>query len=470
MSIFLLNPISGRTRIMSRKIPLGSLILLIVASIDSIRNLPAAALFGAPLIFFFIFSAIVFLIPVALVSAELSAADPEEGGVYSWVSRAFGAPLGMAAVWLQWINTMIWYPSFLSFLAAAAAYLIDPALAENKLFLVGSILFVFWGMTFLSFFGVHTSARVNDLFASGGTMFPMLLLIGLGAYWIWSGEPLQIAIDGAHLIPSLAESGNWVSLIAIMASFLGMELAGVHVGDIRNPQQNFPKAVLLSGAFILFSMLFGSLAIAFVVPADEINLVAGIMQVFTRFFTSFGLQWCIPLMAILIAFGALGGLINWLVSPAKGLLQAASAGFLPRYFAEKNRHGAAWRILVAQGILVSLLCSVFLLIPSVNGFYWFLTALSTAMYMLMYVLMFLSALSLRARRPPHAKTFRVPCLWVAVLLGLFACFATIVVSFIPPENIELGSPGRYTVLIALGTFFSLLPLPFFCWYRRKRRR
>lgn len=464
---FGINSFFSYNSFMARKIPLGSLILLIVASIDSIRNLPAAALFGAPLIFFFIASAIIFLIPVAMVSAELSASDPEEGGVYSWVSRAFGAPWGMAAVWLQWINTMIWYPSFLSFLAGTAAYLIDPSLSESKWFLVGSILVIFWGMTFLNFFGIHASAKVNDLFASAGTMFPMLLLIALGVYWAASGKPLQIQIETGKIFPSLAESANWVSLIAIMASFLGMELAGVHAGDIRDPQRNFPKAVLLSSAFILFSMLFGSLAIAFVVPENEINLVAGVMQVFTAFFTSFGLEWGIPVMAILIVLGALGGLINWMVSPAKGLLHAAKNGFFPRYFAEKNRHGASWRILVCQAVLVSLFCAIFSLLPSVNAFYWFMTALSTSMYMLMYVLMFLSALRLRARRPLQAKTFRVPCLGLAVFFGLFACFATIVVSFIPPDNIDIGTPGRYTSLIGIGVAASLLPLPFFNWYRKK---
>ena len=75
----------------SHKISVLALVLLITGAIDSIRNLPTTALFGSSLIFFFIFSAIIFLIPVALVSAELSSTMPEEeGGVYSWVKHAFG--------------------------------------------------------------------------------------------------------------------------------------------------------------------------------------------------------------------------------------------------------------------------------------------------------------------------------------------------------------------------------------------
>src|SRR5580704_11741213 len=120
---------------MPKKLPLFSLVLLIVAAIDSIRNLPASALFGSALIFFFIFSALVFLIPTSLVAAELSAAFPDKGGVYHWVKMALGEKWAMVAIWLQWINTMVWYPTILSFIAGTAAYIIDPSLAQNPKYL-----------------------------------------------------------------------------------------------------------------------------------------------------------------------------------------------------------------------------------------------------------------------------------------------------------------------------------------------
>src|SRR5579883_997115 len=267
---------------LNKKISLFSLVLLIIAAIDSIRNLPASALFGSALIFFFIFSAIVFLIPTALVAAELSATFPEKGGVYHWVRTAFGEKTAMLAIWLQWINTMVWYPTILSFIAGTAAYMIDPTLSQNKAYLVSVILIVFWVLTFVNLYGLKVSAKVNSFCALIGMMFPMLLLIALGAVWIASGHPLQIKISTDTVFPALSNSTSWISLIAIMASFLGMELAGVHVTDIHNPQRNFPKALLMAATFILLTMLFGSLAIAFVLPSQEINLVAGVMQVFTN--------------------------------------------------------------------------------------------------------------------------------------------------------------------------------------------
>lgn len=62
-----------------------SLTMITVGSVDSIRNLPATALFGSQLIMFFTLGALFFLIPAALVSAELSSGWPRQGGIYVWV-------------------------------------------------------------------------------------------------------------------------------------------------------------------------------------------------------------------------------------------------------------------------------------------------------------------------------------------------------------------------------------------------
>ena len=99
-----------------------ALVMLITGAIDSIRNLPAMALFVSSLIFFFIFSAIVFLIPAALVSAELSSHSTEKSGVFHWIHLAFGKKIGFLAIWLQWINTIAWLPTVLSFVAGTATY------------------------------------------------------------------------------------------------------------------------------------------------------------------------------------------------------------------------------------------------------------------------------------------------------------------------------------------------------------
>jgi amino acid transporter len=257
-----------------------------------------------------------------------------------------------------------------------------------------------------------------------------------------------------------------------MASFLGMELAGVHVNDIKNPQRNFPKAVLLSSFFILFSMMFGSLAIAFVLPADQINLVSGVMQMFSSFFEVFHLTPLIPVLTIFIVLGSLGGIINWLISPAKGLLHAAEYGFLPPFFRYKNKRGAPSRILISQAVLVSSFCSLLFFVPSVNGFYWFLTALSTELYMIMYILMFLAAICLHYKYANREQAFKIPGkqvgIWTTCLLGIFGCVTTIAVSFFPPGNIHIGSSSQYIQMILIANVLTISPVLLFYRYRARK--
>lgn len=450
---------------MPNKISLFSLVLLIVAAIDSIRNLPATALFGSSSIFFFLFSALVFLLPISFIAAEFSSRYTE-GGVFHWVSRGLGERYGLAAIWLQWINTMVWYPTILCFIAGTSAYLIDPLLAQNKVFLITVTLSTFWLLTLLNLRGVHVSAKINSICGIIGLFLPMAFLIFLGLIWIVSGNPVQICFTSDTIFPSLANSHNWVSLIAVMASFLGMELAGVHVGEIENPSKNFPKALGWSVLILLSTMIFGSLSIATVVPEKNIRLVDGIMQTFSLFFEAFHLQWALPLLAALIIIGSVGGMINWLISPAKGLLQAAEHGFLPPFFAKTNKHQVPVRLLIGQACLVSVFCLSVILMPSVNAFYWFLTSLSTELYMFMYILLFVSALKLA--RPKTGYQIPKGLRTALCSLGLFGCALTILVGYFSPSEMGFTSVASYALAVAGMTALLILPAPLLCLYKNRR--
>ena len=451
---------------MKTKIALFPLVLLIVAAIDSIRTLPTTAYFGSSLIFFYLAAALLFLIPVAFVSAEFSARFPEEGGIFHWIKAAFSERMGLLGVWLQWINTMVWYPTMLVFIAGTATYLIHPSLAYNKFFLLSFSLLIFGGLTLLNMRGIQVSAWMNAVCSTIGTLLPMAFLVLLGFFWISSGQSLAINFSAKDLIPTFNLLDNSGALVTIMASFLGMELASVHVADIDNPQKNFPKAIGYSVLILLSTLIFGSLAVAVVTPQQDIHFVDGIMQTFTTFFHTLHMPYLIPLFALLIVIGSTGGSINWLLSPAKGLLQVAEHGFLPPFLAVKNAHGVPVRILTLQAVLVSLFSSALVFVQNVNAYYWFLMALSTGLYMLMYLLLFLSALKLK--RPQTG--FRIPrgLRTLSCLAGLTACLLTLFIGFLPPAGTAVGSPSFYISLIVGGFLFLLLPV-LACWAYKKRR-
>ncbi len=448
-----------------------SLTMITVGSVDSIRNLPATALFGSQLIFFFILGSLFFLIPTALVSAELASGWPKQGGVYVWVKEAFGKKMGFLAIWLQWIENVIWYPTILSFVAGTVGYLINPDLAGNPYFLWGVIVLSFWGATLLNMRGMHSSAFFSNLCAISGLLIPMALIIGLGSAWVIGGQPMQIHFSMQDIIPHWQDHGMWVSLTAIMMSFCGIEIATVHANDVADPQQAFPRALIYSVGVILSTLVLGSLAIAVVLPQSDINLVAGIMQAFDAFFRQYHLSWFMPIIALMLVLGGLGGVSNWIIAPTKGLLVAASEGNLPKSFQRTNAKGAPLSMLIGQAVIVTLLSSLFLFMPSVNGSYWLLTALAAQLYMIMYIIMFAAAIKLRLKQPEVERAFRIPgglpgLIGVAAI-GLIGTLTTLVVSFMPPDEVNVGSLLTYEMTLVTGLIIMCLPPFIFSSYQRR---
>ena len=198
--------------------------------------------------------AILFLLPCALVSAELSSTSTEPGGIYAWVKNAFGPQAGVFAIWMQWIENVIWYPTILSFVAGTIGFLISPDLANSKIFLISVILVAFWGATIINLLGIKSSALFSNFCAVTGLLLPMTLIIAFGSGVDFFRQPLQIHFATHDLLPHLNDSQVWVALTGIMLSFCGMEIATVHARDVKNPQRSYPRAMLLATLIIVVTL------------------------------------------------------------------------------------------------------------------------------------------------------------------------------------------------------------------------
>ena len=444
-----------------KKIGLFVLVLFIIGSIDSLRNMPAAALFGPSLVFFFIAAAITFLLPIALISAELSSYHGDKNGVYEWTKEAFGPKTAFFTIWLQWINTTIWFPTILAFIAGGLAFLINPHLAQDKWYVVTVILVAFWSMTLLSLRDMSLSAKFAAFAAIFGFVLPLLVLIVLLVIWLVNGDPVQIHFHMTNILPDFSKINNWVSLTAVVTAFLGVELAAVNVKDMKNPRKQYPLGVLIASGIILLTMILGSLAIAFVIPNKQIGLISGIFQTLNYFLDHFHLKTFAVIICGLIVFATLGQMINWIESPARGLQQAAQSGSLPKILGQENKHGMPGKVLVLQGVIVTFVCLAFVFIPSINDVYWLLTDLSTELYLFMYVLMFISALVLHYKHKHIKKGFTLKggafTKWCLCVLGILSCGLTIIVGFIPPSQIGFGSIGNYALIFGSGLIVLMIP-------------
>ena len=232
----------------------------------SLRNLPLVAEYGLGIVMYFFIVALLFLIPCALVSAELATGWPKSGGVYIWIREALGDRWGFVGIWMQWVHNVAWYPVILSFVATTLALVIDPNLADNKMYVLAIILFGFWGMTILNYLGIKTSSLFSTFGVILGTIAPGLLIIAFGISWIAAGHPVQTPFTFNALIPDFKGIGSLVFLAGLFLAFAGLEVTAALAGDVKNPQKNYPRSIILAAVITFFIVMLGALSIAVVIP------------------------------------------------------------------------------------------------------------------------------------------------------------------------------------------------------------
>lgn len=452
----------------AKKRPLGvlTLIMLNVVAVDSLRSLPFGASFGFSLISYYLVALLIFLLPVAWVSAELATTWPYKGGVYAWVREAFGVQWGFVVIWLQWVYNVVWYPTILSFIVSALAYVVDPSFAsQHPYWMLVAIWVCFWGMTFMNVLGIQVSSFISTLGAVVGTMLPMLLLMLLGVWWYKGGRPPHIQMNAAHLFPAWHGLRSLAYFTVILFGLAGIELSAAHAEEVSNPAYAYPRALLYSALLIMLTLVGASLAIAMVVPHQQLDLLVGVEQALQQFFIRAHQPWLGQLVIFMMVMGGLGCVSTWIIGSTKGLWAAAQDGHLPGYFARTNRHGAPSNILWAQAVFFTVLSSLFVLLPSVNSAYWLLTAMTAQLAMMVYMMLFLAAWSLRIKQANRPRPYRIPgpnaVMGCVCLIGMLACLVTIALGFAPPLDVHFKGGVWWYDAILLGGIILLLGLPFF---------
>ncbi len=437
-----------------------------VTTIVSLRGLPSQAEYGLTSIFYYLFAAIVFLIPVSLVAAELASTFPKKGGVFRWISEAFGARWGFAALYYQWQAVVIWFPSVLIFGGVSIAYVFLPEtsaahLADNKLYMILILLGVYWAATLNTFRGMKSSAKLSTMGGLFGTIIPAAILIILGIIYLLMGKHVYLPLDQSFF-PDLSNFDNLVLAASIFLFFAGMEMQAVHVEDMSNPKRNYPISILIAAVMVIIIFILCTLAVGLIIPESQINLTQTLLIAYKDFWGMLGVPWLGNIMALFIAFGVLGQVSVIIAGPSTGLLAVGKAGYLPKSLQRTNKYGIQVPILLVQGGFITILTFVVAVLPSVQSAYQLLSQLATIIYLIMYIIMYIAVLELRRTQPNKIRPFKIPGgsvgVWIVGVIGLLGALLAAVVSFVPPSQIGTGKPAVYVgILVACVIVFFFIP-------------
>lgn len=455
---------------MKKSLGIFPLAMINVVAIIGLKNLPTMAEYGPALIVYAFVAAMLFFIPSALVSAELATGWPKTGGVYVWVSEALGQKWGFLAVWFQWVSNVVFLPSSLAFGAATLAYVINPELATNKIYTIAIVLGCCWLFTFLNFGGMRISGFISSAGALIGTIIPSAVIIVLGVTWMIMGNPISVEFTSHTIFPPIHSFAQLAMLTVVVLSLQGMEMSAAHAGDVKEPSKDFPKAILLSAIIILIIMVVASLSIAIVVPKENISLVAGIMEALDAFFGAYHVKWLAPIFGIMVAFGVFAQVSSWIAGPPRGVCETARNGDLPPFFQKLNKNEMPTNMLIFQGIIVTVFALVFVMMPNISSAFLIMSTLTAQTYLLMYILMFLSAIKLRYSQPNTPRPYKIPGghfgMWLVAGLGFLASVIVFALGLFPPSQIPVGSPWTYEAIIVGSIVIMCLP-PFIIYMFKK---
>ncbi len=426
-----------------------ALALMTTGSVASLRSAPTMAVFGLASVFLYVVPAIVFFVPTSLVPAEL--ASGWKGGVYNWVSEGISAPMGLLAIWCQFAMTIFYYPALLAYVASTIAYIINPDLANSGVYTAAIIVVLYWGSVLVSSHGVKLIAKLASDGTVIGTLIPGAILVVMGLVFLLQGNHSAAPMNVHHVLPAWTGLAGLVLIVNNFLAYSGMEMNAVHVDEMKEPGKEFPKSIFLAMVLVLAIFILPALVISWVVPSAQISLTAGVMQAFSAFFAHFNLNFLVPVTAIAMVVAMLSGMMAWLAGPSKGLLKIGQEyGYLPPRFQKVNAEGIQMNILIGQGIVVSIIGLLYAFVPSVSSAYWIFSVMTTQVYLIMYVLMFIAAVKLRRNQPDHPRGYKAPALVTQCVIGGLASVLAFLIGFVPPSQFSHTSPVLYGLLILAG--------------------
>jgi putative glutamate/gamma-aminobutyrate antiporter len=302
-----------------------------------------------------------------------------------------------------------------------------------------------------------------------GTIIPAALLIVLGIVYIATGGHNNMDMSQGFF-PDLKKLDNLVLASSIFLFYAGMEMMGVHVMDVNNPSRNYPKAIVIGSIITVLIFILGTFSLGFIIPSKDISLTQSLLIGFDNYFRHFHLSWAGPIIAIALMFGVLAGVLTWVAGPSKGIFMVGKAGYLPPFFQRANKLGVQRNILLVQGGIVTLLSLLFVVMPSVQSFYQILSQLTILLYLIMYMLMFAAAITLRYKMKSTPRPFRLGkgngLMWLLGILGFGGSLLAFILSFVPPGQIATGSHTVWYSVLIIGCVVMVV-IPFIIYAMRK---
>lgn len=433
---------------MVKKFKLTDAILSVICVVFVAEATAPVAVLGNSQFFWRLFMIAAFLLPYGLIASELGTAYRGNGGLYDWITLAFpGTRWGARAAWWYWLNFPLWMAS----LAVMIPDLLGIAFGIELGIWAGlalQLLFILI-VTVIACYPVCDSVVILNVCAVIKVGLAVLVG-GMGIYYIGKNGFVN-DMSFITFLPRF-DLDSLSSISVIIFTMLGFEVVCTFSEEMDNPRKQIPQAIILGGLIIAGIYLLGGFGIGAVIPADQVDAAAGLIEAVMIMRGEDGGPF-VAAVTLLFMVTLFGNMISWSLGINNTACYAAEHGDMPALFAKRHsKTRMPLGAVIINGIVAAIICVcgvLMTLIAPESQLFWTFFALNLILLLMSYLPIFPAFLKLRKVDPQAERPFKVPgnslVLTVMALLPMSLILISIVFCAVPLS----ANPG---------TLASVLPI------------
>lgn len=448
-----------------RKFRLFSAVLATVCIILVGDAVAPTASIGNSMYVWWLIMIIGFFIPYALISAELGTQYPSEGGMYTWIKKAFGKKWASRVAWFYWVNYPLWIASLADLITSLLMQMFG---VEMELWMVLAIqLFYTVLVTVLGMLRISQSAWVSNL----GAIIKFLILGGISALglYVFFTQGTMNPVESWHdFVPLLSADGgvDWTGLAfvsLIIFNMLGFEVVGTFVDDMDKPKKQIPQAIILGGVLIAIFYILPSFAIGVGTEFSAISTDTGLLDSYEILMTNAGFS-VAAIKAIIVVVGSLfiltliSNISSWNFGVYSVIAYAAEDGMFPKSWTKRNKDGVPYMVGVWTGVVAAILAVAGIILAycfpeweAGSNMFWAFFDLSLVCLLLSYIPMFAAFIKLHKEGKQVKNGYWIktgPVMrWVLGIVPLILLGISLLFTLVPEFSLE-AIEGNMTLIVS----------------------
>lgn len=428
----------------------------------------ASSAMGISSITWYLILGVIFFLPMALITAELSSTYPDDGGLYHWVKISLGPDGAARTAWYYWLNNAVWVASATIFVMDVVSQMLNLLTGIEVSFfayLAASCVLV-WVYVFLACQPQNESTFVRNLGGISKLAICGCMILCAIVFLVKNGAPAT-EFTASAFKPTIGAA--FAFFPALLYNVMGFDaISAIGGSHIKDPAKDLPRITIISLVIIIATYILFTLAMCIVTPWEEIDIINGILNMFILTFDGgFGV-----VLYVLIGVVFLYTLISqgpaWMQSAGFMAVEGANNHELPKVFGTVTKKGAPLGSAVLIGVVSTVIIIAYGLIASYAGdgasdLFWTLFSFTSLIFLLPFILCCSAFIKLRkidksprAYRFPGSDGFGAV---VARFCQIVIIFTMMLFFWVPGQPVDWLTGGAlmvgFLIGVGLGEYFNI---------------